>query len=379
MHSRQAGLLCLVALCGFSQPPDDPFAGVHPQEAPAAAAPQSRWRSFFSDNFGFRKEVMSQFATGDERSSRQSVGFEVLKKFSTATRTVAAFDFQGRFVRRDGYNPVLNDREGLMRPGSTFEYHNFYLDLYDVLHPALSSEQKQRFVGKLNFRAGRFYVPFGLNLQTDTHGPVLQLSNDRNFGFERDWYTGFWGSLNRHLNYDAYYLAGSGYDLAFRGQRGLGALRLSLGNQYLSRYGLEAGVSVLGGERLAMETNRPLETRRQGVDARWRHAVPGGTVTLTHESSRGRDGGAAVTMQLHQAEFLHASRRWSAAGQFRRFASHGADASVLADVTWYLRNDVGNSNLHWLKLVVERRLERLRHSAMPQPDTVVALQYYFYR
>ena len=40
-------------------------------------------------------------------ASRQSVGFEVLKKFSTATSTVASFDFQGRLVRRDGYNPVI--------------------------------------------------------------------------------------------------------------------------------------------------------------------------------------------------------------------------------------------------------------------------------
>jgi hypothetical protein len=31
------------------------------------------------------------------------------------------------------------------------------------------------------------YLPFGLNLQTDTHATLQQLSNDRNFGFERDW------------------------------------------------------------------------------------------------------------------------------------------------------------------------------------------------
>jgi hypothetical protein len=353
-------LLCLAQ--------EDPFANIQPAPAgPVTAVHQpSRWRSFFSENFGFRKEVMSQFAKGERYSSRQSVGFEVLKKFSTETRTVASFSFQGRFVRRDGFNAVQNDREGMMRPGSFFEYHNFFADFYDVLHPLLPGEKKQKMVGKLNFRAGRFYVPFGLNLQTDTHGPVLQLSNDRNFGFERDWYTGFWGSLNRHVNYDAYYLVGSGYDLAFRGQRGMGALRLSLGNQYASRYGLEGGVSVLSGDRIPMGAHHAVETRRHGVDLRWRRSVPKGLVTLTHESSRGRDARQDVGMQLHQAEYLHSSRRWSTAVQFRRFTSGGKpDALLLTDVTWYFRNDVSNSNLHWLKLVVDRRL--------------IALQYYFYR
>ena len=62
---------------------------------------------------------MSQFNTNERphAASRQSVGFEVLKKFSTATSTVASFDFQGRLVRRDGYNPVMNDMEGANRPG----------------------------------------------------------------------------------------------------------------------------------------------------------------------------------------------------------------------------------------------------------------------
>ncbi|GAB1352664.1 hypothetical protein MASR1M12_13950 [Erysipelotrichia bacterium] len=58
-------------------------------------------------------------------------------------------------------------------------------------------------------------------MQTDTHATILQLSNDRNFGFERDWYAGFWGSVNRNLNYDLYYMLGSGYDLIDKGRKGL--------------------------------------------------------------------------------------------------------------------------------------------------------------
>ena len=391
-----AALACLlnglgqtVAYAQQVEPPkEDPFAGLSAQpKAPAAQPPPTRswFRALFTENFGFRKEMMSQFNISDEGrgASRQSVGFEVLKKFSTGTSTIASFDFQGRMVRRDGFNPVQNDMEGQNRAGWAFEYHNLYLDLYNVLNPLLGDTQKGKQVGRFNIRAGRFYVPFGLNLQTDTHGPVMQLSNDRNFGFERDWYTGFWGTLNKHLNYDAYYLVGSGYDLAFKGQRGLGALRVSLANQYSSRYGLEAGVSVLGGERLSMDPKHqiPMETQRAGIDGRYRRAVPSGLVTFTEELSRGRDARHPVAMQLHQAEYLHASRRWGVATQYRRFreTGTGADASLIGEVAWYFRNDVGNSNLHWIKLNIERRLERMQPSTLSTPSTVVTLQYYLYR
>ena len=378
-HVAVVGILFLAK--GSAQ---DPFEGLStkPEAAEVKQPERGKLKAFFTENFGLRKEIMSQFTSDEDGNfaSRQSVGFEVLKKFSTGTATFASFNFQGRLVRRDGFNPVLNDLEGAGRAGWAFEYHNVYFDFYNVLNPLLSDGQKAKQVGHFNFRAGRFYVPFGLNLQTDTHGAVMQLSNERNFGFERDWYTGFWGSLNKHLNYDAYYLVGSGYDLAFKGQRGMGALRVSLANKYSSQYGLEAGVSIVGGERLSMEHRRqtPTETKRAGVDARYRRAVPAGLLSLTTEWSAGRDARNPVTMQLQQVEYLRASRKWGLAAQYRRFIERGggADASMIGEATWYFRNDVGNSNLHWIKLNVERRLEQ----RLPGPPaTIVALQYYFYR
>ena len=386
------GLFCAE---GLAQAPskDDPFADLSdpskPQEGKKDQERSSK-EGFFKDNFGFRKEIMSQFSTNEngDGASRQSVGFEVLKKFSTATSTIASFNFQGRVVRRDGFNGVLNDMEGEGRPGWAFEYHNIYIDFYNVLNPLLSEKQRAENLGRFNLRAGRFYVPFGLNLQTDTHGTVLQLSNDRNFGFERDWYAGFYGSLNKHLNYDLYYLTGSGYDLKYKGQAGLGALRVSLANKYSSDYGVEGGFSVLGGERLSTEAKgrqghasqmraTPVETERVGLDGRYRRAVPTGLLSFTSELSGGRDAPDAVITQLHQAEYIHSSRRWGSALQYRRFSQEGlgADASIIAEFSWYFRNDVGNSNLHWIKFNVERKLERMKG----QPDTVVALQYYFYR
>ncbi len=373
----------------------DPFADLVELPSPQATSDQAprSWReTLLTENFGFRKEAMSQFDMNErgKTASRQSVGFEALKKFSTATATLASFDFQGRLVRRDGFNPVQNDMEGQGRPGWAFEYHNAYLDLYNVLNPLLSDEQRGDTVGRFNLRAGRFYVPFGLNLQTDTHGTVLQLSNDRNFGFERDWYTGFWGAISPDVNYDVYYLAGSGYDLKFKGQSGLGAIRFSLANKYSYEYGLEGGLSILGGERLSPDaiTRRRIlaanignenrvETKRVGLDGRYRQVVPTGLLTVTSELSGGRDLSSNLFTQLYQAEYLHASRQWGVSTQYRRFQQEGlgADASIIGEVSWYFRNDIGNSNLHWIKLNVERQVEQMQgpHS------TIATLQYYFYQ
>jgi hypothetical protein len=372
--------------------PKDLFADVAPGADSAQAISHRSWlKEFFSDNFAFKKEIMSLFDDDLDGSlaSRQSVGFDLLKRVSGATSSLASFDFQGRFVRRDGYNVIPSDMEGAARPGWAFEYHNLYLDLYNVLNPVLDDSGRARAVGKLNFRVGHFYVPFGLNLQTDTHGTLLQLSNGEDFGFERDWYAGFWGALNRHLNYDAYYLAGSGYDLKFKGQSGLGAVRISLSNKYSSEYGLEGGFSLIAGERLAPQmqdsaiqggdiagSSRPLKTQRAGIDARYRHTAPRGVLTFTGEFSGGRDGANPVRMQLGQADYLRASRRWGFAAQFRHRTEAGMpdNSSAIGEFTWYFRNDVGNTNAHWITLNVERQL----HSAALRPHTVVTLQYYFY-
>jgi len=336
---------------------EDPFAGVVPQRSE-----KEEGTDFLTENFAFRKELMSEFGADSrgEVSSRQSVGFEVQKKFSSETSTLFSIDFQARLVRRDGFTDAPNDMEGMTRPGWSFEVHNAYLDLYNPLGG----------VGVLNLRAGRFYLPFGLNLATDTHGSLLQLSNEMGFGFERDWYAGFWGSLG-DTNYDLYYLAGSGYDLLFKGQTGLGALRLSLGNRYASEDGMEGGFSFLGGRRLSMDGSG-VETQRIGIDGRLRGAGPFGPMGWTTEMAVGRDEGQDLFTQLHQFDYLHASRSWGLSAQYRRSWEEAvADSSVSAEATWYLSNDVGGSNLQWLKLNVRWPLE----VAGP---TLFTLQYYQY-
>lgn len=397
MKSVLTFVLLSVPLAAAAEP--DPFAGV----AVSTSAASADARGFLGDNFGFRREIMSQWEAGrGERSAgRQSLGFEALKKFSTETETWGAVDAQGRLVRRDRFVPAQNEMEGASRPGWSFEYHNLYADLYNVLNPVLDDGAKAAAAGRVNVRAGRFYVPFGLNLRTDTHGAVLQLSNARNFGFERDWYAGLWGNLIDGVDYDADYLAGSGYDLKRRGQSGLAAARLSLSNRFLSDYGLEGGVSYLGGERLSPDAamrspavaadaggSGVVKTRRAGLDARARAAVPTGLLTWTTELSAGRDASDGVFTQLHQLDYLRASRRWGLSAQYRRFwqdmsrsralagaaAPGSADASLIGEAAWYFRNDVASSSLHWVKLDVERQTER----SAGRPDTIVTLQYYRY-
>ncbi len=386
--------MCRIVFCRDTE---DPFAGVVAETNRIVTDNRNVFDRFVYDNFLFRKEIYSQISWSDEADgskniySRQSMGFETYKKFSTRTTTFAAFDLQFRLVRRDHYFPVLNDMEGANRDGFSAEVHNVYLDLYNVLNPVLSDDACSRHIGRFNFRAGRFYVPFGLNLQTDTHGTLLQLSNDRNFGFERDWCAGFWGSLTRDVDYNISYLLGSGYNMSFNGQDGLLTGRLSLGSRYLNEFGLEGGISFMSGERIFRHTamrissftperdeHETLDTIRGGLDGRYSHVVPGGTMSVSTELTAGSDARVDVFSQLYQVDYLNRSRKWGVATQYRRFwqdfESDPADASLFGEFTWYFRNDIGNTVLHWVKLNLEEQMERQEGAR----DVIVSVQYYRY-
>jgi hypothetical protein len=380
--------------------PTDPFAGIKPQ-VPAQKEPTRGWaRRFVSENFTFKKEIYLQLTTGTGVDAdpplyiRQSAGFEMFKKFSTKTSTIAAFDLQGRLVRRDNFIEVLNDMEGVDREGFFPEYHNVYLDFYNIFNPLMGQSGRSRNLGRFNWRTGRFYLPFGINLQTDTHGTLLQLSNEENFGFERDWYTGLYGSLTRGLNYDCYYLLGSGYKPRFQGQRGMLGARLSLGNRFLNERGLEGGISVMSGERLSepggeppVETTEPQDAPtvvtkalRFGLDGRYTRLLWGGTAAFTTELSGGEDKPNAVYMQLHQIEFTSRSRKWGWAGQYRRFWLDSekfqgkADAWLIGEFTLYSKNDAAAAKLRWVKFNLARTTERREG----EKSWLFTLQYYYY-
>jgi len=81
-------------------------------------------------------------------------------------------------------------------------------------------------------------------------------------------------------------------------------------------------------------------------------------------------------MQLYQADYLRASRRWGLATQYRRFSENplGVDESIFGEFTWYFRNDVSSSSFHWIKFNIERQIERVHE----RPRIIATLQYYFY-
>jgi hypothetical protein len=374
------GSLFSTGLLALSAEEADPFAdldqqAIGPVPEPGKVAKTVDWTG--------KVELFSQFThaqhAGEDGSlaSRQSIGGESYARFSTATATIGAVDVQVRLVRRDHPIAAIDDPDAMAHAGWDVEVHNCYLEFYNVLTPLMARENKSRWIGICNVRLGRYYVPFGINEQTDTHGTVLQLSNDEDFGFERDWGVTLWGSATSQLNYTIAYLLGSGHELTFSGQTGLLAARVSLANRWRREQGLEAGLAVITGERLAGpmygSDQTIMQTFRIGPDARVSRTVTSGTVAVTGEAAIGTDDDNPVAMILGQADYLYASRRWGAATQYRRYELSGTSprSSLFAEMTWYFRNDVSGAFLSWLKCNVERKIEGAA-------DTLTTLQYYFY-
>ncbi len=390
---RKVSLLVVFLLVAGRAPlnaADDPFADVvaAPQSVSNSAAfVQPNW----NDNLLLRKEVYLLFAAGRDNfdethdiMSRVSAGFEVQKRFATATRTVASIDYQGRVVYRDHALDTAADPMGRDASPWRYETHNAYMDVYNVFGEP----------GRFNLRGGYFYQPFGLNQQTDTHGTLLQLSNDRLFGAERDWQMAMYGALNDQLDYTFGYLLGAGPDHKMAGQSGLGVARVMLNNDWLFTHGLEGGLSVAAGERVdpdavmrsrsvhqATRGDPVLSTWRTGVDARKRLDSDVGPFTLTGEAAIGQDEEDQILSGLTQADWLHPSRRWGAAVQYLHLwqdvaagAEDDTDARATSVLTYYFKNDVGNANLHWISLGIERQVQQ---TDGPE-DTLVLVQYYRY-
>lgn len=376
MNRGLAGWLLLAASsAAFAE---DPFADVRPAvPAESAFTPASWW----GENLLFRKEVDLLWAGGREDFnkterlySRLSAGFEVQKRFATATKTVASLNYQGRMVYRDHILAAAADPMGPDAAQWEYETHNAYAEFYSVLGAP----------GRFNLRAGRYYQPFGLNFQTDTHGTLLQLSNDRIFGTERDWQVTAFGSATEHLDYLAGYVFGAGSDQKLDGQAGMAVGRIGLNSDYLYARGLEAGVSGAFGERVDPHAgiDGPIRTWRLGADLRKRLDSGIGPFTLTGEAAAGEDEEATVWSGLAQADWLLPSRRWGAAAQYAYFEREpagpghagGIDARASVVATRYFRNDVGNAALHWIALGLERQLQ----TSDGGEDTLLLVQYYRY-
>lgn len=356
----------------------DPFSGVQPdvpEEPVARSAPG--WR----DNLLFRKEIYwAEIAGADDFQdthdvySRLSAGFEIQKRFATATRTVASIDYQGRVVFRDHWLDTASDPMGMDASPWEYETHNAYAEFYN-----LAGEP-----GRFHLRAGRYYLPFGLNWQTDTHGTLLQLSNDRVFGTDRDWQATAYGNATEVLDYMAGYVLGTGPEEQLDGQSGMAVGRIGLGNAFLFEQGLEGGLSGAYGERLVpySGTQDPVSTWRAGVDIRKQFDTGIGPFTLTGEGALGEDESSPVRSGLAQLDWLNPGRRWGAAAQYFHserepgadFLTDDTDARASFVLTRYFRNDVGSANLHWIAFGLERQIQ----TPEGDEDTLLTLQYYRY-
>ncbi len=390
--ARGVGVSLALTASLFARAGEDPFAGVEPLPVPQEPSSAVTFAAQdWSDNLLFRKEAYLLFGVGRDNlddpggiMSRVSAGFEIQKRFSTATRTLASLDYQGRLVYRDRSLDTFADPMGRGASPWKYETHNAYADIYNLFGEP----------GCFNLRAGYFYQPFGLNQQTDTHGTLLQLSNEQVFGAERDWQAVVFGALNDSLDYSVGYLLGAGPDHELKGQTGMAVARVGLNNGWLFRHGWEGGVSFAAGERVdghaVMRSDAVMgrtggdpviRTWRAGADARKRFDSVAGPVSLLAELAAGEDEEDAVLSGLGQADWLHPSRRWGAAAQYRQLwqdvgtgAENAVDERVAGVLTYYLRNDVGNASLHWIALGAERQT---RASDGPG-HTVFMVQYYRY-
>lgn len=356
----------------------DPFAEVTPL---APGTPPPRPASTWRDNLLFRREIDLVLTGGEEDYpethdlySRLSAGFEVQKRFATATRTVASVNYQGRLVYRNHVLDSAADPMGMDADRWEYETHNAYADFYNL--PGAP--------GRFNLRAGRAYLPFGLNVQTDTHATLLQLSNGRLFGTERDWQLTAYGNATEDLDYLFGYVLGSGPDEQLDGQGGMAMGRIGFGNAMLFERGLEGGLSAAWGERLDPHATEdgPVATWRGGADLRKRFDTRLGPVTLTGEAATGEDENRTVWSGLAQADWLQPGRRWGLAGQYfytEREPHHAGLSDEIDErahfvVTRYFRNEVGSASLHWLALGVEHQIQ----TPDGGEDTLLTAQYYRY-
>lgn len=369
---------------------DDPFADLaRPQklsETGEINESNGSAVSFLKNEIDSRVE----FAGNSETHFHQALGLEYLVRFSDRTATRSSLNAQLQLVydSRDDSKLFGNHSSKYLK----FDIHNFYFDVFQAFDSFMGLSARKKNIGRFNLRLGRYYLPHGINLQTDTHATLLQLSNKYHFGYERDWYLGLYGSMNDDLKYDLYWMLGSGHDAVYKRQKGLVGLRVSLAGKFLYEEGIESGISFLTGERLAHDSmmgKKHRQTSRIAFDFRKTRALRAGTAKTTIELSRGKDDAQDVTGILTQFELLDSARTNAYAMQIRYFDRHGGmnmakasphsfnngtEAFVDLEFTRYLVNDVNGNRLKWVKLLLSKPLD----SSISNLNPSLTLQFYSY-
>lgn len=191
------------------------------------------------ENLLFKKEIILSGSWSGEKKQiigNNSVGFEVLKRFSDKKGDWGTTLLQIRLVRYDHqFMSVNNDK---MLPNHIDDMHDWELEFHDAYF-----KYSGRFKGKLNFRLGHFDVPYGLEQHVDTHPTLIQLITVRNIGFKKDWGFSLGGQLPK-LDYEIAFTRGSGIEYLDHGKNYLLSGRIGTPTDE----NLSIGISGLFGE-----------------------------------------------------------------------------------------------------------------------------------
>jgi len=269
--------------------------------------------SKFKENLIVKKEIILQSAWSDEKdeiSNKNSLGFEVLKKFSSKKGDWASALVQLRFVQYAHEYMLVNTTP--MPPSHVEGIYDGKIELHDAYF-----KYSGPFKGQLNFRIGHFDVPFGLEENTDTHSTLVQLISMRNIGFKKDWGLSILGEFPK-FDYNFSLTRGSGVEFIDKGDNFLLSGRIGTP----STENFVIGLSVLYGEvRDPMGIMRGMhmanmtsyyfnDTTRPGDDIvrRYRVGVDGtllyGPYTFKSELALGEDVNQDVINGLAEVNYL---------------------------------------------------------------------------
>ncbi|HDZ77201.1 MAG TPA: hypothetical protein ENH41_03865 [Candidatus Omnitrophica bacterium] len=268
--------------------------------------------SKFMENSILKKEVILGTSWSDEKSEvslKNSLGFEVLKKFSGKTGDWASALIQMRFVRYDHEYMLMNTTK--MTPAHVDGMHTFELEFHDAYF-----KYSGRFKGRLNFRIGHFDVPYGLEQNVDTHTTLMQLTAMRNVGFKKDWGFSIGGQLPK-MDYEFSFTRGSGAEYRDRGENYLFSGRLGTPadeNFSIGLSGLYGEVIDEMGVMRGMKTGAPNiwfdNTTKPGDDIIkcWRIGLDSiylyGPFTFKEEVSYGEDVNQGVINGVLEIDYL---------------------------------------------------------------------------
>jgi len=346
----------------------------------------SSFGSKFMENLIFKKEIILEGSWSDEKnelSGKNSIGFEVLKRFSGKRGDWGSALVQVRMVRYDHEYMFMNDTK--MTPAHVDGMHDWEFELHDAYF-----KYSGPFRGRLNIRIGHFDVPFGLEENVDTHPTLVQLMSMRNVGFKKDWGLSILGQLPK-FDYDFSITRGTGVEFRDRGDNFLLSARIgtpSTENFVIGISGLYGEVidsmGIMRGMHMANMKNYYFgDTTRPGDDLVRRYRVGldstvlYGPFTFKGEASYGEDVNQEIINVLFETDYLFPGmdNRVEAVAQiqsaYQDITASGGDNDtfILVGLNYRITNEVT------LQTTYRHDFERLKNT---ENEDMIALRLYCY-